>query len=324
MRSTKTTAAFGNREQTCSLSAAPLSCSLCPFCRHSAPQKPVASLPLHAKPLSSFFLHHHTFTFPLPVSLHPEVPLPWPTWPTYPVFLSHPLIRMLLMARHLWLSQKAAHSSSIPLITRASVALCHLPWKELASRPAAKGPSAIFHHMAPRPSTLSHGKYQDNQTCLTVIHVTICLGFPLFECCNTQPASQNISGFLLSKFLNLNKHERPNSALGSVCTNPICDIKWSCLNQSEHGVWPRVFQMIYGVHMAALNQGEPVLSAVFKQCQYTQGSVTAMAVFGTRADNTALSPLCHFYMALVLSDTACLVKQDPALSELSEIGMINF
>lgn len=212
------------------------------------------------------------------------------------------------MAQHLWLSQKAAASSSVPLFTRAGVALSHLPWKELASRPAAEGPSAIFHHMAPRPSTLSHGKYQDNQTCLAVIHVTICLGFPLFECCNTQPASQNISRLLLSKFLNLNKHERPNSALGSVCTNPICDIKWSCLNQSEDGVWPRVFHLIYGVHLAALNQGEPGLSAVFKQCQYTQNSVTATAVFGTRADNAALSLLCHFYMALELSDTACLVK----------------
>lgn len=96
-------------------------------------------------------------------------------------------------------------------------------------------PQPIFHHMAPHPPTLSHGKYQDNQTCLSVIHVTICLGFPLFECSDTHPASQNISGLLLSKFLNLNKHERPNSALGSFSTNPICDIKWGCLNQCKHG-----------------------------------------------------------------------------------------
>lgn len=127
------------------------------------------------------------------------------------------------------------------------------------------GPSTIFHHMAHRPSASSHGKYQDNQTCLAVIHVTICLGFPLFECCNTQPDSQNISGLLLSKFLNLNKHKRPNSDLGSICTNPICDIKWSRMNQCKHGVWHRVFTLIYGVHLAAPNQGEPGLSTVFKQ-----------------------------------------------------------
>lgn len=100
-------------------------------------------------------------------------------------FTFHPPIRMLLIVQHLWLSQKAARSSSIPLIAGASVALCHLPWKELTSHPAAEGPSAVFRHMAPRPSTLSHEKYQDNQTCLPVIHATICLGFPLFECCNT-------------------------------------------------------------------------------------------------------------------------------------------
>lgn len=122
--------------------------------------------------------------------------------------------------------------------------------------------SNIWHHIPP-----SHGKYQDNQPCLSVIHVTICLGFPLSECCNTRPASQNISGLLLSKFLNLNKHERQNSALSSVCTNPICDIIWSCLNQPEHRAWPRGFQLIYGVHLAALNQGEPGLSADFKQCK---------------------------------------------------------
>jgi len=196
-----------------------------------------------------------------------------------------------------------------------------MPSKALASHPAAEGPSALFHHMAPCPSTLSCGKYQENQTCLAVIHVTICLGFPLY---NTQPASQNINGLLLSIFLNLNKHERPNSALGSVCTNPICDIKWSCLNQPERGAWPRVFQLIYSVHLDALNQGELGLSTLFKQRRYTQDSVTATAMFGTRADNAALSLLRHFYTGLELSDTACLIKWDPALSEPSEMGMINF
>lgn len=98
-------------------------------------------------------------------------------------------------------------------------------------RAAAEGPSTIFYHMAQHSSALSHGKYQNNQTCLAVIHVTICLGFLLCECCNTQPTSQNISGLLLSKFLNLNKHKRPNSDLGSICKNLICDIKW--MNQYE-------------------------------------------------------------------------------------------
>lgn len=37
------------------------------------------------------------------------------------------------------------------------------------------------------------------------------------------------------------------------------------MNQSEHGVWHKVFALIYSVHLAALNQGEPGLSAVFKQ-----------------------------------------------------------
>lgn len=182
------------------------------------------------------------------------------------------------MAQQLWLSQKAAPSPSVPVVAGAGVTLCHLPWEGLTSRPAAEGPSAIFHHMASHPSTSSHGKYQDNQTCLAVIHVTICLGFPLLKGCNTQPASQNISELLLSKVLNLNKYERPNSALGSACTNPIGDIKWSCLNQSERGVWPRIFQLIYGVHLAALNQGEPGLSAVFKKCRCMQNSVTSTAV----------------------------------------------
>lgn len=155
--------------------------------------------------------------------------------------------------------------------------------------------------MASHPSTLSPGKYQDNQTCLAVIHVTICLDFLLFECCNTQPASQNISGLLLSKFLNLNKHERPNSALGSVCTNPIYDIKWSCLNQPKHGDWPRVFQLFYGVHLAALNQGEPGLSAVFEQCQYTHKTQLQPQPFSVPWLITQL-------LFLLPSDTACLVQ----------------
>lgn len=108
------------------------------------------------------------------------------------------------------------------------------------------------------------------------------------------------------------------------CTNPICDIKRSCLNQSECGVWPRVFQLIYGVHLFAPNQGKPGLSAVFKQCQYTQNSATVTGMFGTRADQTPLALLCYFYAAFGLSDTACLAKQDPALSKPSEMGMINF
>lgn len=68
MRSSKTTAAFGNRKQTCSPSAASLFCSLCPFCRHSVPQDLLASLSLQAKLLSSIF-HHHTY-LPFP-SLFP-------------------------------------------------------------------------------------------------------------------------------------------------------------------------------------------------------------------------------------------------------------
>lgn len=47
-------------------------------------------------------------------------------------------------------------------------------------------------------------------------------------------------------------------------------------------------------------------------------------MFDTRVDNTGLSLLCHFYTALDLSDTACLVKQDPALSKPFEMGMMNF
>lgn len=162
--------------------------------------------------------------------------------------------------------------------------------------------------MAPHPPALSRGKYQNNQTCLPVIHVTICLGFPVFECSDTHPASQNISGLLLSKFLNLNKHERPNSALGSVCTNPICDIEWGCLNQCEHGVWPRAFQLIYGVHLAALNQVEPGLSTVFKQHCYPESSAMAAAMLDTRNDDTALSLLRHFPLSPELSDTACLLS----------------
>lgn len=178
--------------------------------------------------------------------------------------------------------------------------------------------------MAPLPSALSHEKYQDNQTCLAVIHVTICLGFPLFKCSDTHSASQNITGLLLSKFLNLNKHERPNSALGSVRTNLICGIKWGCLNQCEHGVWPRVFQLIYGVHLAALNQGQPGLSTVFKQHRSTESSAMATAMFDTRNDDAALSLLHHFSVSPELSDTACLLKSDPALSKPSEMGMMNF
>lgn len=82
------------------------------------------------------------------------------------------------------------------------------------------------------------------------------------------------------------------------CTNPICDIKRSCLNQSECGVWPRVFQLIYGVHLAAPNQGEPGLNAVFKQCQYTQNSATAMGAFGTRAIRHRC-PFCVTFMWLL-------------------------
>lgn len=50
----------------------------------------------------------------------------------------------------------------------------------------------------------------------------------------------------------------------------------------------------------------------------------ATVVFPTSADNAALSPLRHFHMALELSDTAWLIKQDLALSKPSEMGMINF
>lgn len=249
-------------------------------------------------PSSFFTLTHLPFSS---LSLHSVVLF---HWPTYLVLFSHPSLRTLVLQ---WLSiSGCARKLPFPCLTLWE--LFHLPWRGFTSCPAAESPSAIFHHTAPHPPALSRGKYQDNQTCLPVIHVTICLGFPVFECSDTHPASQNISGLLLSKFLNLNKHERPNSALGSVCTNPICDIEWGCLNQCEHGVWPRAFQLIYGVHLAALNQVEPGLSTVFKQHCYPESSAMAAAMLDTRNDDTALSLLRHFPLSPELSDTACLLS----------------
>lgn len=54
-----------------------------------------------------------------------------------------------------------------------------------------------------------------------------------------------------------------------------------------------------------------------------QNSVTATVVVATSADNAALSQEHPFCMALELSDTAWLVKQDSALSKPTETGMIN-
>lgn len=224
MRFSKTTAASGDREHQ-------QHCSPVPFalCRHLTPKNAAGFPPPPCKtlflPLSSPSHICHSLLFPS---------ILWCFCTGQPVWF----YSLILLSGHCCSSGSASLAvpeSHLFLVWPSENSSTCLG-KVLTSCPAAESPSAIFHHMAPHPPTLSHGKYQDNQTCLPMIHVTICLGFPLLECSDTHPASQNISGLLLSKFLNLNKHERPNSALGSICTNPICDIKWGCLNRCEHGV----------------------------------------------------------------------------------------